>query len=370
MKVLVSIILLNYNWKQFNKDCIDSILLQTYKNFEIIFVDQCSTDWSLEEVENLYKKKIKNWKIKIIKNPENNWFTWWNNLGIKCADKNSKYICLLNNDTTVPNSWLKKIIKWIESDEKIWAVSCNVWNRWEENKQKKQVFELHKKSVGSIFGEFVFNNMSDVEIKNEFYYTSLLGWCCLLYKKDIIEKPFIDSYFIYAEDVYLSLNFLSRWYKLWVCLDTYVNHYWSWTMWCKPSPFKLFHWNKNQIINFLIFYPFIYRLLLFPLFFIKEIAHLFMWSSFMRMKSKLKWRMWILQNYNEIKDNRNKIQINKKISTHDFINQLEFKLSDSYHVQNVFLKFLIYIWNLCFKIYGFFIVKPISFSLNLFNKKL
>ena len=98
---LVSIILLNYNWKQFNSDCIDSILKQTYHDYEIIFVDNKSTDWSLEDVEKCYKKEIESWKIKIVKNCENLWFAWWNNSWVRESSKDSKYIWLLNNDTVV-----------------------------------------------------------------------------------------------------------------------------------------------------------------------------------------------------------------------------------------------------------------------------
>lgn len=62
----VSIILLNYNGKQFNKHCIDSLLVQSYTNFEIIFVNNRSDDGSCEEVENLYSSAITAKKITIV----------------------------------------------------------------------------------------------------------------------------------------------------------------------------------------------------------------------------------------------------------------------------------------------------------------
>ena len=58
---LVSIILLNYNGEIFNKSCIDSILDQNYQNFEIVFVDNASSDDSLKEVKFLYKKSVYHW---------------------------------------------------------------------------------------------------------------------------------------------------------------------------------------------------------------------------------------------------------------------------------------------------------------------
>ena len=76
----VSIILLNYNGKKFNKACIDSILKQSYQDFEIVFVDNISTDGSVKEVESLYAKEIAAKKIKIIRSAENTGFSGGNNL--------------------------------------------------------------------------------------------------------------------------------------------------------------------------------------------------------------------------------------------------------------------------------------------------
>jgi glycosyltransferase involved in cell wall biosynthesis len=64
MQPQVSILLLNYNGKKFNQACIASILTQTYQYFEILFIDNVSTDGSGEEVERLFSKEIKSKKIK------------------------------------------------------------------------------------------------------------------------------------------------------------------------------------------------------------------------------------------------------------------------------------------------------------------
>ena len=57
-KIKVSVLVANYNNKIYLKNCIDSILNQSYKNLEIIVIDDSSTDNS-NEVLNKYKKKIK-----------------------------------------------------------------------------------------------------------------------------------------------------------------------------------------------------------------------------------------------------------------------------------------------------------------------
>ncbi len=53
-----SVIIINYNNAKYVDQCIRSILHQSYKNFEIIFVDDNSQDNSLEVIKK-YKKKIR-----------------------------------------------------------------------------------------------------------------------------------------------------------------------------------------------------------------------------------------------------------------------------------------------------------------------
>lgn len=63
---LFSVLIANYNNAQYLKEAISSIASQTYKNWEIIFVDDCSEDNSIELI-----KSIKNLNVNIYKNPEN-----------------------------------------------------------------------------------------------------------------------------------------------------------------------------------------------------------------------------------------------------------------------------------------------------------
>jgi glycosyltransferase involved in cell wall biosynthesis len=62
MKNLVSIIIINWNGEKWLKNCLDSIYSQTYKNFEVILVDNASFDKSIKYIEEFYPQ------VKIIKN--------------------------------------------------------------------------------------------------------------------------------------------------------------------------------------------------------------------------------------------------------------------------------------------------------------
>ena len=116
----VGIIILNYNGEKFLKACLDSVLNQTYTNFEIFLVENGSTDGSIEFLEANYKDQIN-----LIKLDKNTGFAKGNNIGIKEAFKDNevKYIATLNNDTKVEENWLSEMIKTIKSNENIGSIS-------------------------------------------------------------------------------------------------------------------------------------------------------------------------------------------------------------------------------------------------------
>ena len=146
----VSIIILNWNgWKD-TIVCLESLYQTNYSNFNVILVDNASTDNSIDKIrefsKNISKKKYGffdyNFKDNIfietkanieldsyknlilIKNDKNYGFAEGNNIGIKFAfdNLNPQYILLLNNDTLVDINFLKELFNVVESDKEIGSV--------------------------------------------------------------------------------------------------------------------------------------------------------------------------------------------------------------------------------------------------------
>lgn len=341
MQPKVSIILLNYNWLQFNKECIDSLLIQSYSDFEIIFVDNVSTDWSVEVVEQLFKTEITNRRIKIIRNSVNNGFAWWNNIWVKNSNIFSEYIWLLNNDTVVEIDALKYLIEWIESDEKLAAVWSLILDKWYEKQINNDLFVNKNIITSSVLWESVFKKTENI---TDVLYTEVLSWCSLLYKKHLLKVPFQDFYFAYAEDVYLSWLLIKKWYKLWFCTKSIINHFWSWSFWKKPSDLKLFYGNRNQLINLYLFYDNYTLVKLLPLILLTQLAHIFLNVPLKRIKVKFKWIIWIFKNRNILKSIKLYINWQKVLKDNDFINLLWAKMTDNHFWWN-FSKFQVKIIN-------------------------
>jgi len=111
---LVSIIILSYNSLKFLEKCLRSVLNTKYNNFEVILVDNASTDSSIEYVE---KEFGHDYRLNIIRNERNLGFAEGNDVGARVARGN--YVVFLNPDTVVDPNWLNEFVNLMEDDPAI-----------------------------------------------------------------------------------------------------------------------------------------------------------------------------------------------------------------------------------------------------------
>lgn len=97
----VSIIIPMYNVEKYIKECLDSLIAQTFKDFEVIVVDDCSTDKSCEIAES-YASKL---NLTLIRSEKNSGYPGVSrNKGIENAK--GKYLCFLDSDDALINTAL------------------------------------------------------------------------------------------------------------------------------------------------------------------------------------------------------------------------------------------------------------------------
>lgn len=106
MNHLVSIIMPAYNAENLIEDSINSILSQTYRNFELIVIDDCSKDQTVRIVEQFI---LKDSRIKIIKNIKNKGVAETRNVGLDQAK--GEYVAFLDSDDKWDNNKLEKQLK-------------------------------------------------------------------------------------------------------------------------------------------------------------------------------------------------------------------------------------------------------------------
>jgi len=111
---LVSIIMLTCNALEYTKKCIDSVYEHTSYPFELVLVDNASSDGTRGYLKKLSRQKM---NVTLILNKENKGFAAGNNQGVKKA--RGQYIMLLNNDVIVSTGWLEEMVAAFERDDKI-----------------------------------------------------------------------------------------------------------------------------------------------------------------------------------------------------------------------------------------------------------
>ncbi len=111
MNSKISIIVAVYNTEKYVEKCINSLLNQTYKNIEIIIVEDCSTDGSRKILEKYSKSK----KVKIIYNKKNRGLSYSRNIGLK--NSTGDYIGYIDSDDYVDNDFYEKLIQSIKKNK-------------------------------------------------------------------------------------------------------------------------------------------------------------------------------------------------------------------------------------------------------------
>ena len=107
----VSVIIINYNGKELLEKCLDSLFKVEYDNFEVLIVDNNSSDNSIEFITKNYPSVI------IIQLDSNKGFAEPNNVAAKITK--CDFLLFLNNDTIVTPNFISEMIKAIKNDKKI-----------------------------------------------------------------------------------------------------------------------------------------------------------------------------------------------------------------------------------------------------------
>lgn len=99
----IDVIIPNWNGREWLGNCLDSLGKQSFQDFEIIVVDNGSTDGSVEFIRTAYPQ------VKLLALPENTGFTGGINAGVRAGS--AEYICWFNNDAEAEPDFLKNLVE-------------------------------------------------------------------------------------------------------------------------------------------------------------------------------------------------------------------------------------------------------------------
>jgi GT2 family glycosyltransferase len=243
---LVSIIIVNYNGIKFIERCLSSVLNSDYPNFEVIFVDNASTDGSYELVKKLFGSDP---RLTIIRNNKNLGFTGGNNIGFWYAK--GDYIIFLNNDTEVSQNWLRVLVEIMNSDLRIGAAQCKLLNLYDKRRIDSAGQFIDPLGYG--YPRSYEEDKGQYDNVEEIFYAD---GATLIVKRPAINQvllnglPFDPDYFpIYYEDADLCWRVRLRGYKVILIPTSIVYHARSAAKLHKLSSYLIFSHVKNRIMT-------------------------------------------------------------------------------------------------------------------------
>ena len=206
----LAIVIINWNSFDLTSDTLVSLSSTSYKNYDIIVVDNFSTDNSAAQLEKDFPSII------LLKSDENKGFTGGNNLGFDYAiNEGYEYVMMLNNDVAVESDFLEPLVVKLDMDEKIGGVQPLIYfyhDReliWNAGSRYNAIF-----GIPYILGYYR-KDKGQLQRKKQKSIDWITG-CAFMIRTEVLKKVGVlkQDFFIYYEDVDLSFRIKEAGYAL------------------------------------------------------------------------------------------------------------------------------------------------------------
>lgn len=250
----VSVVVTNWNGRKWLSTCLGALAEQTYQNFDVLVVDNGSTDGSVEYLAETFPA------VRVIANGSNLGFPAAVNQGIRASE--GAYVVTLNNDTSADPGWLAALVDAAESDSRVGMCASKMLFSESPQIINSTGICIDRTAIAwdRLVGEW--DDPAETEPVEVF------GPCAgaALYRRQMLDEIglFDDDFFIYLEDVDLAWRArLAGWRCLHVPAARILHHH-SATM-VEGSPFKNFLLGRNKVWLVVKNYPLPSGLLYLPL---------------------------------------------------------------------------------------------------------
>ena len=223
----VSVIIVNYNVANFLEQCLLSLERSlTDDRFEIIVIDNASTDGSLDLLAKQFPE------VKVISNSANVGFAHANNQALSIVK--SEIVLFLNPDTLLPESLLQKTTEQFATDPQIGAIGVRMIDG------NGHFLPESKRRTPTAWSSFIklFGVDGIGSNKQHGYYdlhlaqdndgeTEVLSGACLFARRSVLQSigGFDERFFMYAEDIDLSMSIRRKGLKIWYAGSSCIIHF-------------------------------------------------------------------------------------------------------------------------------------------------
>lgn len=211
----VSVIVLNWNGRAHLETCLRALAAQTYSDFQLIIVDNCSRDDSARwlEMQTILP-------IELIALTENRGFAGGNAAGLSAVGATTEFVVLLNNDTAPEPGWLDALVEAAKADPSRGVIASLITN-WEDTLIDSAGDGL--RVTGRGYQRY--HGRARTEAPNSMAVFSACA-CAALYRTAMLDEiGFLDErFFMNGEDTDLCFRARLAGWEVWYCAEAIVRH--------------------------------------------------------------------------------------------------------------------------------------------------
>lgn len=309
-----SVIIVNYNGRKHLGKCLNSLLKQKYQDYEIILVDNGSTDSSADYVEQEFPQ------VRVTRNGTNQGFGQGNNVGARWAK--GEYLAFLNPDTAVEPGWLESLIAALESDPQAGLATSKILLLADPGRINTCGNDVHVTGLtlcrGVGMDRDAFGDVTEV---------SAVSGAAFVAPREVFEAltGFDETFFMYMEDTDLSWRARLAGYRCLYVPQSVVHHDYS----LRFGPLKTFYQERNRYLMLLKSLRWCTLLVLLPALLLAEAVT---WGFVLvrdrrRVANKLRAYAWVVRHWSEVMESRRQTQELRKVRDRDVMALCSYRLN-------------------------------------------
>ncbi len=249
----MTILIVNWNGKRFLKGLFESLASTTYENYEILIVDNGSTEGDGEILRQMADRYS---NLRLVCLASNLGFAGGNNVGLRQLPPDTRYVCFLNSDVLVEPGWLEPLVTFLEEHPDAGIVQPKLLRPENHRKIDRAVLTVDR------LGYDVYDIFTDREdgpdLDAPCPVFSVSG-AAFLVRRSLLDQVsfgpdvFDPSYFTYFEETDLCWRARLTGAQIWFCPASRVYHYRGGAT--RPTgaipPPLVFHHTKNRLSSLL-----------------------------------------------------------------------------------------------------------------------
>lgn len=243
---LVSVVIINWNGRDYLQSCLDALSKQTLRDFEAIVVDNGSTDGSIALVKN-GNFSI---QVRLVENGRNLGYCAANNRGFGVA--RGRFVAMLNNDAEPEPRWLEALVGCFEGRPDVGMAACKIVV-WEDPRRIDKLGHLiypDGQNRGRATGQI------DRGQYNRLEECSWPDGCAAMFRRQVLDQigGMDEDLFIFGDDSEMGLRARIAGWKCLYVPDAVVRHHRGGAV-AVASTRRLFLIERNRVLLALKLFP-------------------------------------------------------------------------------------------------------------------